>query len=90
MGAANQDDSQYLSARERLSLLLDSESFVEYGVLAGATSKTEDESVADGLVAGAGEISGCPVVAASYDRAISNGTQSDRNQRKLGDRKSVV
>ena len=84
MGAANQDDSQYLSARERLSLLLDSESFVEYGVLAGATSKTEDESVADGLVAGAGEISGCPVVAASYDRAISNGTQSDRNQRKLG------
>ncbi len=72
-----------LTARERLASLLDSESFVEYGVLAGATSDPSDDSPADGLVAGAGRIAGQPVVAASYDQTVRGGTQSDRNQRKL-------
>ena len=39
--------------------------------------------MADGLVGGVGEIDGYPVVAASYDRSVEDGTQSDRNQRKL-------
>ena len=72
-----------LTARERLASLLDSESFVEYGVLAGATSDPSDDSPADGLVAGAGRMAGQPVVAASYDQTVRGGTQSDRNQRKL-------
>ena len=82
--ASRSDQSGKLHARERLSLLLDSESLVEYGVLAGATSSPDDESTADGLVAGAGQINGKPVVAASYDVNVLNGTQSERNQRKLG------
>lgn len=72
-----------LTARERLAALLDPESFVEYGPLAGATSDPSDDSPADGLVAGAGRIAGQPVVAASYDQTVRAGTQSDRNQRKL-------
>src|SRR5437762_2804806 len=44
----------------------------------------DDDGPADGLVGGVGELDGHPVVAASYDRSVADGTQSDRNQRKLG------
>ncbi len=57
---------------------------MEYGLLAGATSDPNDSAAADGLVAGAGRVAGGSVVAASYDRSVLDGTQSDRNQRKLG------
>ena len=73
----------HLTPRERMAALLDADSFVEYGALAGATSRVEDEAAADGLVAGAGKIAGKPVVAASYDRSVRDGTQSERNLRKL-------
>jgi acetyl-CoA carboxylase carboxyltransferase component len=66
-----------------MAALLDADSFVEYGALAGATSRVEDEAAADGLVAGAGKIAGKPLVAASYDRSVRDGTQSERNLRKL-------
>ena len=72
------------TARERLATLLDQGSFIEYGVLAGATSSVEDSAAADGLVAGTGLVFGKPVAAASYDYTVLNGTQSERNQRKLG------
>ncbi len=74
----------HATARERLTSLLDADSFIEYGVLAGGTSNVEDPAVADGLVAGTGLISGKPVAAASYDSSVLHGTQSERNQRKLG------
>ncbi|MDA0789435.1 MAG: hypothetical protein O2780_08260 [Proteobacteria bacterium] len=76
-------DQGHLTARERLALLFDVDSFVEYGALAGATTRPEDEHYADGLVAGVGLIERQPVVAGSYDTSILNGTQSDRSQRKL-------
>lgn len=72
-----------LTARERMAGLLDADSFVEYGPLAGETSEVDDTSPADGLVAGSGLIDGQPVVAASYDQSVHQGTQSARNQRKL-------
>jgi acetyl-CoA carboxylase carboxyltransferase component len=72
-----------LTARERVDALVDAGSFVEYGVLAGATSAAADDAAADGLVAGAAEVDGVPVVVAAYDRTVHDGTQSDRNQRKL-------
>ena len=81
---ADMHGSGQLTARERLDRLLDHGSFVEYGVLAGATDQVVDTSAADGLVAGTGLIGGYPVTAASYDRTVLNGTQSERNQRKLG------
>ena len=71
-------------ARRRLARLLDEDSLVEYGPLAGRTSNVDDDGPADGLVGGVGELDGHPVVAASYDRSVAGGTQSDRNQRKLG------
>lgn len=74
----------HTTARERLASLLDADSFIEYGVLAGASSSVDDAAAADGLVAGTGLVCGKPVTAASYDRTVLNGTQSERNQRKLG------
>jgi acetyl-CoA carboxylase carboxyltransferase component len=81
---ANVHASGHLSARERLSRLLEPGSFIEYGALAGQTSQVDDSAPADGLVAGTGLVAGKPVVAASYDTTVLNGTQSDRNQRKMG------
>jgi len=74
----------HLTARERLTCLLDADSFIEYGVLAGATSSAEDTAIADGLIAGTGLIHGKPIATASYDRTVLDGTQSERNQRKIG------
>ena len=67
----------------RIGLLLDAESFVEYGPLAGRTSKVDDPITADGLVGGVGTIAGAPIVVACYDPNLLGGQQSDRNQRKL-------
>lgn len=72
-----------LTARERLETLFDPDSIVEYGVLAGATSESDDDAPADGLVAAAGTVDGQPVVAASYDHTVRAGTQSSRNVRKI-------
>lgn len=72
-----------LSARERLDLLVDEGSFVEYGVLAGETAAPDDDAHADGLVAGVGRLDGRPLLVASYDSTIHAGTQTDRNMRKL-------
>lgn len=71
------------TARERLARLLDPGSLIEYGALAGATTETDDDAHADGLVAVAGTVDGQPVVAASFDETVREGSQSDRNQRKL-------
>ncbi len=72
-------------ARRRLATLFDGQgaTFVEYGPLAGRSSEVEDIDTADGLVGGVGDVHGRPVVAASYDRSVCEGTQSDRNQKKL-------
>ncbi len=72
-----------LTARERLTALFDGSSFVEYGALAGATTRPEDEAYADGLIAGVGLVFGQPVCGASYDESVLGGTQSDRNRRKM-------
>ena len=72
-----------LTARERLTALFDASSFVEYGALAGATTRPEDEAYADGLIAGVGLVFGQPVCGASYDESVLGGTQSDRNRRKM-------
>src|SRR5512140_1730666 len=65
----------HLTARERVAALCDGGSFVEYG----AQSQSELDSTegpADGLVAGVGRLLGYPLVVASYDRTVYNGTQS--------------
>ncbi len=72
-----------LTARERLAALFDEATLVEYGALAGATTRPQDAAHADALVAGVGLVHGQPVAAASYDESVLDGTQSDRNQRKM-------
>lgn len=72
-----------VTARETLKTLFDAETFVEYGLLAGRTSDVDDDAPADGMVGGVGQILGAPVVAAMYDRTVYDGTQSEKNQRKL-------
>ena len=72
-----------LTARERIALLVDPGSFVEYGILAGCTSAPDDAHPADGLICGGGEVNGLPIVLAASDRSVLDGTQSDRNQRKM-------
>ena len=39
--------SDRLTARERITLLFDKSSFIEYGALAGATTRPNDEHYAD-------------------------------------------
>ncbi|NKB99501.1 MAG: hypothetical protein GKR90_13530 [Pseudomonadales bacterium] len=69
--------------RTRIERLLDQDSFVEFGALAGRTSKADDPIAADGLVGGIGNIAHAPVVVACYDTNLLHGQQSDRNQRKM-------
>ncbi|MDH3682644.1 MAG: hypothetical protein OEV40_22140, partial [Acidimicrobiia bacterium] len=72
-----------LTARERIGELVDAGTFVEYGPLAGATPDVGDDVHADGLVAGVGRVGGGPTLIASYDTTVRDGTQTDRNMRKL-------
>jgi acetyl-CoA carboxylase carboxyltransferase component len=71
------------NARRRLDLLFTPGTFTEYGLLAGRTSDVHDDAPSDGLVGGVGEVDGFTVVAASHDVTVLDGTQSERNQRKL-------
>lgn len=75
--------SQGNEAWQQLETLLDPGSILEYGPLAGETSATADEQHADGLITVLGTVSGSPVTAAAFDATVRNGTQSDRNLRKL-------
>lgn len=72
-----------LTARARVGKLVDPESFVEYGALAGRTSAEDDDCPADGLICGSATVHGTPIVLAASDRSVLDGTQSDRNQRKM-------
>ncbi|MDA3040827.1 MAG: biotin carboxylase [Actinomycetota bacterium] len=73
----------HLTARERIAALVDEGSFIEYGQLAGESPALDDQAPADGLVAGSGQLDGGPLVVASYDVTVHDGTQTDRNMRKL-------
>ena len=76
-----------LTARERLALLFDPESFEEYGALAsnGGVLPSEEErpSPADGVVTGVGEIDGRPTCAAVYDFTVFGGSIGEVGERKV-------
>jgi acetyl-CoA carboxylase carboxyltransferase component len=69
-----------LTARERLSLLLDDGSFQEFGQLAshlgqhGKPQKVDEIAPADGVVTGFGTISGRPICVAAEDFTVLGGT----------------
>ena len=70
------------TARERIAMLLDEDSFVEYGVLS-VPSNRNIVGPADGLVQGVGTIDGSPVTIASYDYTVQGGTQTALNHGKF-------
>ena len=72
-----------MTARERIAAIVDKDSIVEYGRLAGDTTSIEDSAPADGLITVIGNYRGHPIAVASYDETVLDGTMSDRNVRKL-------
>jgi acetyl-CoA carboxylase carboxyltransferase component len=72
-----------LTARERIDALLDAGSFVEVGILAESSPEAPGAGAADGLVCGAGEVDGQPVVVAAVDATVHGGSLSKRSARKV-------
>ena len=77
------------SARENIADLCDAGSFTEYGALAVAAQRSrrsaEDliqNTPADGMVTGLGQVNGQPIVAMAYDATVLAGTQGMRNHQK--------
>ena len=77
------------SARENITDLCDLGTFTEYGALAVAAQRSrrtaEDliqNTPADGMVTGLGQVNGQPIVAMSYDATVLAGTQGMRNHQK--------
>ena len=77
------------SARENMADLCDPGSFIEYGALAVAAQRSrrsEEDLIqntpADGMVTGLGQVNGHQVVAMSYDATVLAGTQGMRNHQK--------
>ncbi|MBM7115852.1 acyl-CoA carboxylase subunit beta [[Archangium] primigenium] len=78
-----------LTARERLRLLFDANTFEEMGLLAGAEGALPEEedpgrpSPADGVITGVGEIDGRPVAVAAYDFTVFGGSIGTVGERKV-------
>ncbi len=74
-------------ARQRISALLDANSFVEIG--AAVTARNTDFNMAakkapsDGVVTGYGQIGGCPVYVYSQDASVLKGTIGEMHARKI-------
>ncbi len=80
-----QHDQGKLTARERLALLFDDESFVEFGLW--VKHRCEDlagkEFPADGVVTGKGEVAGRSVFAFSQDFTVGGGAVGERHAAKI-------
>jgi acetyl-CoA carboxylase carboxyltransferase component len=93
LGGAERIERQHargkLTARERLRLLFDPNTFEEMGLLAGAEGALPEEedasrpTPADGVVTGVGEIDGRPVAAAAYDFTVLGGSIGTVGERKV-------
>ncbi|MGK5082375.1 acyl-CoA carboxylase subunit beta [Bdellovibrionota bacterium FG-1] len=82
-----QHEAGKLTARERIQLLFDEGSFVEYGVLGTHHSALPDMkdkiTPADGVVTGVGMIQGRPAAVAAYDFTVMAGTMGEVGERKV-------
>src|ERR1700694_3583152 len=77
-----------LTARERLDLLFDEGTFVEFGLLAtGQSMKGEsydpDKTPADGVVTGHGKVDGRDVYVAAYDFTVMAGSMGMVGEQKV-------
>lgn len=87
--AAKQHSSGKLTARERVTLLLDRDSFQEVGLFAKHNGKFfgmgDKELPADGVVTGRGRIAGRPVHLASQDFTVAGGSAGEVHANKIAD-----
>lgn len=92
MGGTERIDRQHakdkLTARERIALLFDSGTFVEFGLLAHQHSMTgaatePDRTPADGVVTGEGLIDGRRVYCAAYDFTVMAGSMGMIGEQKV-------
>jgi acetyl-CoA carboxylase carboxyltransferase component len=86
---ASQHEKGKLTARERIDLLFDPDTFVEMGLLAtGQSMKGESydpaKTAADGVVCGHGRIEGREVYVAAYDFTVMAGSMGMIGERKVG------
>jgi acetyl-CoA carboxylase carboxyltransferase component len=74
-----------LTVRERLELLVDEGSWVEYGLLADSMDPTYEGRflAADGAVTGVGRIEGRPVAVAAYDFTVLAGSMGRVGEQKI-------
>jgi len=72
-----------LTARERLDLLVDRGTFLEYGMLAGSPVQLPKPTPADGVITGIGKVDGRDVAIAIYDFTVYGGSQGQVSHRKI-------
>src|SRR5437764_4917213 len=76
-----------LTARERLALLYDEETFTELGIHAGIHSAVrgleDKEAPADGVITGYGKVDGRPVAIAAYDFTVMAGSMGMTGEMKV-------
>jgi acetyl-CoA carboxylase carboxyltransferase component len=74
-----------MTVRERLDLLLDRDSWVEYGLLADHMDSGLGDRylAADGAITGVGEIEGRPVAVAAYDFTVMAGSMGAVGEDKI-------
>ena len=66
----------FLTARERIQLLVDEGTFLELGLLAHSDQPgNENKSAGDGIITGLGKIDGRPVVIQAADKTVFAGTE---------------
>lgn len=82
-----QHESGKLTARERVAMLFDEGTFLEYGILATHHSPLPDMkdkvTPADGVITGVGMVQGRPVAVAAYDFTVMAGTMGEIGERKV-------
>jgi len=88
---AKRREKGVLNARERLDVLLDSESFCESGMFARAIRpEVKHKSLADGKIAGYGRIDGREVAVVSNDFTVMGATSSAINGKKIRHMREVA
>jgi acetyl-CoA carboxylase carboxyltransferase component len=82
---ARQRELGKLTVRERLDLLLDPGSWVEYGLLADHMDAGLGDRylAADGAITGIGEVDGRPVAVAAYDFTVMAGSMGGVGENKI-------
>lgn len=73
----------FYTARERIEKLVDSDTFLEFGMLAHSDQVgNEDKSAGDGIVVGLAKVDGRPVVVQAIDKTVFAGTAGMIHARK--------